>query len=89
MYKAMQTLNTQVLKLNGDFEENLYLAALIYPQDLIRNIDMFLNKKYDRASESIKKKYISNINRIHDTLYKYSHDKLDFFVSIPQIAFLF
>jgi hypothetical protein len=89
MYASFETFNKQFLSLNGNFEENFYLAALVYPQDLNRNITMFLDKKYENVTEAIKKKYTTSVNRIHDTLYKYSHDKLDFFASIPQLSFLF
>lgn len=41
MYRCMERFNKTFLKLNGSFEENFYLACLIYPQDLIRNLDIF------------------------------------------------
>lgn len=99
MYNKIEHFNQEFLRLNGTFEENFYLAALLYPQDLIRNIGIFLNKSSEKlngsnsatnnADSSLAKKYTKIVNRIHDTLYKYSHDKLDYFVSIPQLSFLF
>lgn len=85
----MNRFNTEYLKLNGSFNENFYLACLLYPQDLIRNLDSFLKKKEGSYSEADKKVYKNIAQKIHDTLYKYSHDKLDFFVAKPQLAFLF
>ena len=89
MYKAFEKFNKEFLKMDGNFEQNFYLAALLYPQDLNRNIDMFLDKKYNNITQALRNRHMEEVSRIHDTLYKYSHDKLDFFVSIPQLSFLF
>jgi hypothetical protein len=79
------------LNKQGTFEENFYLACLIYPQDLSRNLESFVSKIEDPDIESdcLKEIYKSIIHKIHDTLYKYSHDKLDFFVSKVELASLF
>jgi len=89
MYKCMEKFNKEFLKMNGSFEENFYLACLLYPQDLIRNLDHFLQHKQGANSESKRKMYKQTATKIHDTLYKYSHDKLDFFVSKTELSFLF
>ena len=87
MYKWMDRFNREFLKLNGSFEENFYLAWLLYPQDLSRNVDLFLKEK--KGPKSKNKIWKEIAAKIHDTLYKYSHDKLEFFVSKKEIAFLF
>lgn len=89
MYKCMEKFNKEFLNMNGHFEENFYLACLLYPQDLIRNLDTFMSHKEDGVTDAKRKAYKQTAQKIHDTLYKYSHDKLDFFVQKPQLSFLF
>lgn len=89
MYSCMKRFNIEALGKQGTFEENFYLACLLYPQDLMRNIDSFIKEKGAEDFESAKKEYKQISQKIHDTLYKYSHDKLDFFVSKPELSFLF
>lgn len=89
MYACMRRFNVESLNKEGTFEENFYLACLLYPQDLARNLDSFISKSHDCNYEAMKKMYKGIIHKIHDTLYKYSHDKLDFFVSKPELASLF
>jgi len=88
MYSCMQRFNIEALGKQGTFEENFYLACLLYPQDLIRNIDNFIDKKVSN-NESARDRYVEIAQRIHDTLYRYSHEKLDFFVSRLELSFLF
>lgn len=85
----MQRFNIECLHKQGTYEENFYLACLLYPQDLARNLDSFLSKLDTEEQEVARKKYKAIIHKIHDTLYKYSHDKLDFFVSKPELSSLF
>mmetsp|Transcript_23788 Transcript_23788/g.26412 ORF Transcript_23788/g.26412 Transcript_23788/m.26412 type:complete len:110 (-) Transcript_23788:104-433(-) len=82
----MEKFNKDYLNLSGTYEENFYLACLLYPQDLNRNMDLFLKFKKDKNMKNAWKEIAT---QIHDTLYKYSHDKLDYFVSKKEIAFLF
>mmetsp|Transcript_7641 Transcript_7641/g.7190 ORF Transcript_7641/g.7190 Transcript_7641/m.7190 type:complete len:119 (-) Transcript_7641:93-449(-) len=83
----MEKFNKEFLKLPGTFEQNFYLACLLYPQDLTRNIDLFIKMK--KGQKNKKAKWKDAASRVHETLYKYSHDKLDYFTSLPEIAFLF
>jgi hypothetical protein len=84
----MEKFNTQFLDKQGTFEENFYLSCLLYPQDLARNVDIFIAKKEIPTKEN-HRFYKDIVGKIHNTLYKYSHDKLDYFVSIPEISTLF
>ena len=84
----MERFNVEYLKKEGTFYENFYLACLLYPQDLSRNIDIFIAKNEEPTKEK-HKEYKSLVAKIHDTLYKYSHDKLEFFVSKPELSDLF
>jgi len=88
MYNWMEKFNTEYLDKEGTFEENFYLACLLYPQDLARNVDMFISKK-EEVNKDNHKLYKEIVAKIHATLYKYSHDKLDYFVSVPEISNLF
>lgn len=87
MYHWMDKFNKEFLKLEGTFEQNFYLACLLYPQDLSRNIDIFVKMK--KGQKAKKGQWRDVADRVHQTLYKYSHDKLDYFASLPEIAFLF
>lgn len=89
MYSCMKRFNEEALGKQGTFEENFYLACLLYPQDLIRNMDSFVEKKGVSDFDTARKELKQDCQKIHDTLYKYSHDKLDFFVSKPELSFLF
>lgn len=89
MYSCMKRFNIEALGKQGTFEENFYLACLLYPQDLARNLDSFLYEKGVHDFEAARKEYKQISQKIHDTLYKYSHDKLDFFVAKPELSFLF
>mmetsp|Transcript_28439 Transcript_28439/g.25173 ORF Transcript_28439/g.25173 Transcript_28439/m.25173 type:complete len:120 (+) Transcript_28439:1040-1399(+) len=85
----MKKFNQEGLKKEGSFEENFYLACLLYPQDLTKNLDSFLSEKKFSNMKDSKLEYSNIVNKIHNTLYKYSYDKLTFFTSKPEIAFLF
>jgi hypothetical protein len=84
----MERFNQEFLDKEGTFDQNFYLACLLYPQDLARNVDIFIEKKEEPTKEN-HKYYKGIVARIHDTLYKYSHDKLEYFASVYEIADLF
>jgi hypothetical protein len=88
MYKCMERFNMEYLDKEGTFEQNFYLACLLYPQDLARNVDIFIEKREIPTKEN-HRVYKDIVCKIHETLYKYSHDKLEYFVSIPEISELF
>jgi hypothetical protein len=84
----MRRFNIEALGKQGTFEDCFYLACLLYPQDLMRSIDFFIDKKVKNV-EAARKDFKAVAQKIHDTLYRYSHEKLDFFVSKPELSFLF
>jgi hypothetical protein len=88
-YASMQKFNIEVLRKQGTFEQNFYLACLLYPHDLSKDIDSFISKLSSIDIEEDKRNYREIIHQIHQTLYKYSHEKLDFFLSKPEIATIF
>ncbi|CAI2373271.1 unnamed protein product [Moneuplotes crassus] len=94
LYKSMKKFNQAILKRVGTFEDSFYLAALLYPQDLKKNFEEFVKESKCEDHELTKSSgrdtiLKSIIDRIHNTLYKYSIDRLNFFTSKPSIAFLF
>jgi hypothetical protein len=91
MYLCMEKFNKEILQKQGTFMENFYLACLLYPQDLTRSMDQFLSGSSSKINDVKTKKleYIKIAENIHDTLYKYTHDKLDFFVQKHELAYLF
>jgi hypothetical protein len=62
---------------------DLFMGALLYPQDTKRNVDRFCRADDDRED------LMELIQNVHDVLYKYSHEKLSYFCSVPELAFLF
>lgn len=88
MYNWMERFNIEYLNNDGSFSKNFYLACLLYPQDLARNVDIFIEQNEIVTKES-HNRYKEIVTKIHETLYKYSHEKLDYFVSIPEISDLF
>lgn len=89
MYTCMKRFNLEILGTSGTFRQNFYLACLLYPQDLSRNLDRFLEHKEDNNMSEHRKTHKEIIQKIHDTLYKYSHEKFEYFASVPEISFLF
>lgn len=85
----MKKFNQEGLKREGTFYQNFYLAALLYPQDLKRNMANFLEEHHWDDMEEAIRKHLAIVDKIHDTLYKYSYDKLAFFTSRKEVAFLF
>ena len=59
----------EYLDKEGNFDENFYLACLLYPQDLSRNVDIFIEKKEPPTKEN-HKAFKAIVAKIHDTLYK-------------------
>ena len=89
LYSCLKKFNQERLKKEGTFEEVFYLACLLYPQDLKNNLDDFIKENQFDDYEEAKIEYATIADRIHDTLYKYSFDKLSYFTSKTNIAFLF
>jgi hypothetical protein len=91
MYRCMEKFNIEILSKQGTFIENFYLACLLYPQDLTRSIDQFILSS-DTKIEDVKTqkaKFVKIAKITHETLYKYSHDKLESFVKNRELAYLF
>ena len=61
---------------------------MLYPQDMITKVDSFFDcPKEDRVK--LRKVHRAKIKKVHDVLYKYSHEKMDYFVQMPELAYIF
>ena len=61
-----------------------YLGALLYPQEMSRGVDCFFESdKKDRVK--LRKVYRAKIQKVHDVLYRYSHEKMDYFIKVPEL----
>ena len=85
----MKKFNQEGMNKIGTFEENFYLACLLYPQNLKKNLNIFLQEKEIQTVKKSKEEYLEIIQKVYSTLYKYSSHKLNYFTSKPEIAFLF
>lgn len=65
-----------------------YLGAMLYPQEMGRGVDCFFEAdKKERVK--FRKVYRAKIQKVHDVLYRYSHEKMDYFTSVPELCFLY
>jgi hypothetical protein len=65
-----------------------YLAAILYPQEMSRGVDCFFEcDKEERVKN--RKFYRAKIQKVHDVLYRYSHERMDYFVRVPELAFIY
>jgi len=65
-----------------------YIGAMLYPQEMSRGVDCFFESdKNERVK--YRKIYRAKIQKVHDVLYRYSHEKMDYFVSVPELSFLY
>lgn len=65
-----------------------YLGAMLYPQEMSRGVDCFFESdKNERVKH--RKLYRAKIQKVHDVLYRYSHEKMDYFVNIPELSYLY
>jgi len=65
-----------------------YLGCVLYPQDMSKGVDQFFESE---KSERVKRRKVlrAKIKKVHEVLYKYSHEKMEFFLSLPELAFIF
>jgi len=74
---------------------NFHMASLLYPQEMIKRIESFVYPngiKNFTPKKVIKRKLDSHkghVEKLHDILYKFTHEKLDKFISVPELALLF
>lgn len=65
-----------------------YLGAMLYPQEMCRGVDCFFEcDKKERVKQ--RKLYRAKIQKVHDVLYRYSHERMDYFVKVPELSYLY
>lgn len=65
-----------------------YIGAMLYPQEMSRGVDCFFDcDKKERVKQ--RKIYRAKIQKVHDVLYRYSHEKMDYFVKVPELSYLY
>lgn len=82
-HKLLKSYLTSVLKVNDDSSLTAFLGAFIYQQDLEDNIESFADTN---LSPTIIK---DNSDKIHEILYKYSHQKFRTFSKIQDFLPIF
>ena len=82
-----------------EFETHLnvsfHLGCLLYPQEMIRGIESFVypdGVKTFTPKKVVKRKietHKQQVDTLHSILYKFTHEKLDKFISVPELAVIF
>lgn len=65
-----------------------YLGAMLYPQEMSRGVDCFFECEQDQKVKQ-RKFFRGKIQKVHDVLYRYSHEKMDYFVNVPELSYLY
>jgi hypothetical protein len=65
-----------------------YLGAMLYPQEMSRGIDCFFECD-SKERVKFRKVHRAKIQKVHDVLYRYSHEKMDYFTSVPELCYLY
>ena len=82
-----------------EFKTNLnvsfHLGCLLYPAEMTRGIESFVYPDGVKAftpKKVVKRKietHKQQVDKLHSILYKFTHEKLDKFISIPELAAIF
>jgi hypothetical protein len=71
------------------------MGALLYPQEMIKRIESFVYPngiKNFTPKKVVKRKldtHKQQVEKLHSILYKFTHEKLDKFISVPELAVVF
>lgn len=85
----------ECLPLDTTLNIGFHMGALLYPQEMIRCVDKFVYPngiKTSSRKKLMKKKistYKDQVDILHDILYKFSKEKLEKFIAIPELAIIF
>lgn len=83
------------IPIDTSFNLSFHMGSLLYPQEMIRWIEKFVYPdgiKSSSRKKLMKKKistYKDQVDILHDILYKFSKQKLEKFISIPELAIIF
>ena len=87
--------------LKGDFQfdtrlnVSFHLGCLLYPQEMVRGIESFVypdGVKNFTPKKVVKRKietHEQQVDKLHSILYKFTHEKLDKFIAVPELAAIF
>jgi len=89
----------QFIEDSFEFETGLnvsfHLGALLYPQEMVRGIESFVYPegiKPFTPKKVVKRKietHKQQVDKLHSILYKFTHEKLDKFIAVPELAAIF
>lgn len=71
------------------------MGALLYPQEMIKRIESFVYPngiKNFTPKKVVKRKvdtHKQQVEKLHSILYKFTHEKLEKFISVPELAAIF
>lgn len=89
--KFIDTCITTETHINLSF----HLGCLLYPQEMTRGIESFVYPdgiKTFTPKKVVKRKietHKQQVDKLHSILYKFTHEKLDKFISVPELAAIF
>lgn len=82
-------------KFETHLDVSFHLGALLYPQEMIRGIESFVypeGVKTFTPKKVVKRKletHRQQVDKLHSILYKFTHEKLDKFIAVPELAAIF
>lgn len=65
-----------------------YLGSMLYPQEMMRGVDCFFESEINERVK-LRKIYRAKIQKVHDVLYRYSHEKFSYFTTIPELCYIY
>ncbi|CAI2362316.1 unnamed protein product [Moneuplotes crassus] len=80
---------------NTHLNVSFHLGCLLYPQEMTRGIESFVypdGVKTFTPKKVVKRKietHKQQVDKLHSILYKFTHEKLDKFISVPELAAIF
>ena len=74
---------------------SFHMGALLYPQEMIKRIESFVYPngiKNFTPKKVVKRKldtHKQQVDKLHSILYKFTHEKLEKFIAVPELAVIF
>lgn len=85
----------EVVSIKTNLNISFHMGALLYPQEMIKRIESFVYPngiKNFTPKKIVKKKletFKLQVEKLHSILYKFTHNKLEKFISVPELAVIF
>lgn len=93
--ECIQKFIDQVVTIKCNHDLSFHMGALLYPQEMVRWIETFIypeGVKTFTPKKVVKRKVESHklqVDKLHNILYKYTHEKMKKFISIPELSVIF